>query len=199
MAAKLNCVLQRTYLDDALAVLRLARDLPISVRLIELQNIGPAAALFEKEFVPEAEAVDRLSALLDGAGEVSRAELGVRSPGRYLQPAGWAGNFAFISNSSCASCSDANRIKITPTGVARPCVLHNRDIELREHLNGGTIDAAFAHLFEAILGRDVNPAWTGFHYVDYDLRWDRVERPKGAVVLPLAPVGVTKGPSCSTR
>ena len=83
--------------------------------------------------------------------------------------------------------------------MARPCVLHNRDIELREHLADGTVDAAFAHLFEAIIGRDANPAWTGFHYIDYDLRWDRVERPKGAVVLPLTPVGVTEGPSCSTR
>ncbi|MGH3564898.1 MAG: hypothetical protein ACRDRH_02455 [Pseudonocardia sp.] len=199
MAVKVNCVLQRSYLDDAFAVLRLARDLPISVRLIELQNIGPAVDLFADEFVPEAEAVEHLSGLLDGAGEVSRAELGVRSPGRYLCPTGWAGNFAFISNSSCASCSDANRIKITPTGVARPCILHNRDIELREHLADGTVDIAFAHLFQAILDRDVNPAWEGFHYVDYDLRWDRLARPKGAMVLPLTPIGVTEGPSCPTR
>jgi cyclic pyranopterin phosphate synthase len=199
MAVKVNCVLQRSYLDDAFGVLRLARDLPISVRLIELQNIGPAVELFADEFVPEVEAMEHLSGLLDGAGEVSRSELGVRSPGRYRQPTGWAGNFAFISNSSCASCSDANRIKITPTGVARPCVLHNRDIELREHLAAGTVEAAFTHLFEAILARDSNPAWTGFHYIDYDLRWDRVERPKGAAVLPLTAVGVTKGPTCSTR
>ena len=199
MAGKVNCVLQRSYLDDAFAVLRLARTLPISVRLIELQNIGPATALFPAEFVPEAEAVSHLADLLDGAGEVSRVELGVRSPGRYVQPAGWVGNFAFISNSSCATCSDANRIKITPTGVARPCVLHDRDIELREYLDQGALETAFMRLFDAIIGRDTNPAWQGFHYVDYDLRWDRVERPKNAVVLQLSPPPGRNGSSCAAR
>lgn len=188
MAAKVNCVLQRSYLDDAFGVLGLARTMPISVRLIELQDIGPARAFFASEFIPESEAVAHLAGLLDGADDVSRHALGVRSPGRYRQPSGWAGNFAFISNSSCATCSDANRIKITPTGVARPCILHNRDIELREHLEARSLDVAFAHLFTAILERDANPAWGGFHYVDYDLRWDRIERPKGAVILPLSPV-----------
>jgi GTP 3',8-cyclase len=196
LQVKVNCVLQRSYLDDAFAVLDLARELPISVRLIELQDIGPATLLFPKEFISEAEVTQRLSTLYADAGDVSRAALGVRSPGRYVQPAGWAGNFAFISNSSCATCSDANRIKITPTGVARPCILHNQDLELRDHLDGSGLHAAFAHLFTAILGRDANPAWRGYHYVDYDLRWDRIERPKGVAVLPLTPVN-TPEPRCS--
>lgn len=195
LQVKVNCVLQRSYLDDAFEVLELARDLPISVRLIELQNIGPATLLFATEFIPEAEVVERLAALYAHADGVSRAALGVRSPGRYVQPEGWAGNFAFISNSSCATCSDANRIKITPTGIARPCILHNRDIELRNHLDRDTLEEAFAHLFASILERDTNPAWDGYHYVDYDLRWDRVERPKGVAVLPLTPVNAPE-PRC---
>lgn len=196
LQVKVNCVLQRSYLDDAFAVLDLARELPISVRLIELQNIGPATELFPREFISEAEVTQRLADLYAAAGDVSRAVLGVRSPGRYVQPAGWAGNFAFISNSSCATCSDANRIKITPTGVARPCILHNRDLELRDHLDGNGLHEAFAHLFTAILERDANPAWRGYHYVDYDLRWDRIERPKGVPVLPLTPVNT---PSATTE
>ncbi len=36
--------------------------------------------------------------------------------------------------------------------------------------------------------RDANLAWRGYHYVDYDLRWDRIERPKGVAVLPLTPL-----------
>lgn len=194
ISVKISCVLQRSYVDDAFEILQLARTLPIAIRLIELQNIGPATLLFPREFISEAEVTQRLVGLFDGASEVSRAALGVRSPGRYVQPRGWAGNFAFISNSSCATCSDANRIKITPTGIARPCILHNQDIELREHLEHRTLDTAFAHLFDAILGRDTDPAWQGFHYVDYDLRWDRVERPKGAIVLPLSPINTAASP-----
>ncbi|UED83183.1 radical SAM protein [Streptomyces profundus] len=199
LRVKINCVLQRTYLDDAFAVAQLARELPIAVRLIELQNIGPAQALFDTEFINEAEVRDRLHAWLADAGEVPRDQLGVRSPGQYLRPAGWAGSIGFISNSSCATCSDANRIKITPTGVARPCILHNRDIPLKPHLAEGTLGDAFAHLFQAMLDRDTNDAWQGFHYVDYDLRWDRMERPEGTAVLPLLPVVPTDaaGPSCA--
>lgn len=60
LRVKVNCVLQRTYLDDAFAVAELARDLPIAVRLIELQNIGPAQALFDTEFISEADVRSRL-------------------------------------------------------------------------------------------------------------------------------------------
>lgn len=191
LQVKINCVLQSTYLDDAFAVAELARELPVAVRLIELQNIGPAQALFDTEFISEADVRDRLHEWFAGAGEVSRDQLGVRSPGQYLRPDGWAGSIGFISNSSCATCSDANRIKITPTGVARPCILHNRDIPLKPHLADDTLDDAFAHLFQAMLDRNTNDAWQGFHYVDYDLRWDRMERPEGAPVLPLLPVLTT--------
>ncbi|MDX3855409.1 GTP 3',8-cyclase MoaA [Streptomyces sp. AK02-01A] len=199
LRVKINCVLQRTYLDDAFDVAELARDLPIAVRLIELQNIGPAQALFDTEFIPEAEVRDRLHEWFANAGEVRREELGVRSPGQYLRPDGWAGSIGFISNSSCATCSDANRIKITPTGVARPCILHDRDIPLKPHLSDGTLGDAFGHLFQAMLDRNTNDAWQGFHYVDYDLRWDRMERPEGTPVLPLLPVLTTGAaqPACA--
>ena len=182
---KINCVLQRSYVQDALDVVDLAREWPVAVRLIELQQIGPAVELFPTEFIAEAEIRGHLAGLFESAQEVSRAALGVRSPGQYATPAGWAGSIGFISNSSCATCSDANRIKVTPTGVARPCILHNRDIELRQFLDSGTLDSAFEHLFAAMLGRDENPAWGGYHYVDYDLRWDRVERPKGFNIIPV--------------
>jgi cyclic pyranopterin phosphate synthase len=203
LKVKVNCVLQRSYLADALQVAELAKHLPVAVRLIELQNIGPAQALFDSEFIPEAEVRMRLADWFADAGEVARGSLGVRSPGRYFRPPGWSGSIGFISNSSCATCSDANRIKITPTGVARPCILHNRDIPLKPHLAAGTLGDAFAHLFRAMLDRNGNDAWQGFHYVDYDLRWDRIERPEGVPIRPTLPiVATTSGaaaPSCATR
>jgi cyclic pyranopterin phosphate synthase len=193
LKVKINCVVQRSYLEDALQVACLAKELPVAVRLIELQNIGPASAIFDEEYMSEAEVRPHLEQWLDGAGQVSRKDLGVRSPGDYLRPEGWAGSIGFISNSSCATCSDANRIKITPSGVARPCILHNRDIALKPHLASGTLTEAFAHLFRAMLDRDGNSAWQGYHYVDYDLRWDRMERPFGApVMLPV----LSSGSSC---
>lgn len=182
---KVNCVVQRTYIADALDVVELARDLPIAVRLIELQKIGPARALFMREFVSEGEMREQMEEVLSGATDFPRSRLGVRSSGKYLSPKGWAGTIGFISNTSCASCSDANRIKITPTGVARPCVLHNRDIELKAYINEQRLDEVFEHLFASMLGRNENPAWGGVHHIDYDLRWDRVVRPSAKRVLPM--------------
>ncbi|WKV74182.1 radical SAM protein [Streptomyces sp. PCS3-D2] len=198
LRVKLNCVLMRSYVEDAFAVASIARTLPVAVRLIELQNIGPAQEFFDEEFVPEAEVRTLLSDWFTGAGEVSRTSLGVRSPGQYSQPEGWKGSIGFISNSSCATCSDANRIKVTASGVARPCILHNRDIQLRPHIAGGTLDDAFAHLFTAMLERDSNEAWGGKHYVDYDLRWDRTPRPEGTpILLPILSNNV--GGGCAVR
>ncbi|MCT9080454.1 radical SAM protein [Streptomyces fulvoviolaceus] len=199
MRVKVNCVLQRSFLEDAFGVAELAKRRPVAVRLVELQRIGPAKELFPREFVAEAEVRGHLQTWFEGAGEVPRSELGVRSPGRYLQPPGWEGSIGFISNSSCATCSDANRIKITPTGIARPCILRNRDIELKPHLADRTLTAAFTHLFRAVLERNGNEAWQGFHYVDYDLRWDRFERLKGASALPLLPTASGMSACCSLR
>jgi GTP 3',8-cyclase len=199
MQVKVNCVLQRSYLEDAFEVAELAKRRPVAVRLIELQRIGPAEELIPAEFVAEEEVRGLLQTWFADAVEVPRSELGVRSPGRYLQPPGWQGSIGFISNSSCSTCSDANRIKITPTGIARPCILRNRDIALKPHLAKGTLAEAFTHLFRAMLERDGNDAWQGFHYVDHDLRWDRLERPKGDSVFPLLPLAGGRDAGCSVR
>src|SRR5690606_16471593 len=141
----------------------------------------------------EADVRDRLHQCITTAGEVPRDQLGVRSPGQYLRPGGWAGSIGLTANPSCATCSDATRIKIAPTAAARPCILHDRDVPPRPHT------AAVAHLLQAMLNRNTNPAWQGFHYVDYDLRWDRMERPERTPVLPLLPVRPTgaAGPACA--
>lgn len=83
---KINCVLQRTYLDDAFAVAELARELPVAVRLIELQNIGPAQALFNTEFISEADVRDRLHEWFAGAGRSLVTSSGSVAPGSTSAP-----------------------------------------------------------------------------------------------------------------
>lgn len=86
MRVKINCVLQRTYLDDAFAVAELARDLPVAVRLIELQNIGPAQALFDTEFINEADVRNRLHEWFAGAGRSLVNSSGSVAPGSISVP-----------------------------------------------------------------------------------------------------------------
>lgn len=86
LQVKINCVLQHTYLDDAFAVAELARDLPVAVRLIELQNIGPAQALFDTEFISEADVRDRLHEWFAGAGRSLVTSSGSVAPGSTSAP-----------------------------------------------------------------------------------------------------------------
>lgn len=172
---KVNCTLMRTYVNDALQMLTLAKKFPIDLRFVELQEIGPAKKFFAKEFISEDEFLSNeyvKQILKNVSGEKERKKMGVRSPGKYYIINGWKGTFAFISNTSMPVCADGNRIKITPTGRLRPCTLENCDLNLRDYLVANNEDEAFRKVFFAILNRESNPCHRGFHFIDYDLRWD---------------------------
>lgn len=174
LKVKVNCTLLRSYCKDAIDMLIMAEKYPIDLRFVELQEIGPAVQFFDKEFISEAEFCqlpELVEILKKQAGEKSRKDIGVRSPGKYIRINGWKGTFAFISNTSMPVCADGNRLKITPTGRLRPCTLENCDINLKNHF-GKDLDQVFQRVFYTMLNRDNNPCHRGFHYIDYNLRWD---------------------------
>ena len=174
LSVKINCTLMRSYVNDALKMLSLPERYPLDLRFVELQEIGPAAHFFDKEFMSEQEFFalpEMKETVAKENGEKSRESIGVRSPGRYIKIDGWKGTFAFISNTSMPVCADGNRLKITPTGRLRPCTLENCDINLREHFNVD-MDDVFRRVFYTMLNRESNPCHRGFHYIDYNLRWD---------------------------
>ena len=173
---KINCTLLRSYLNDAIEVIKFAKDNPVAVRIVELQNINKAKVFFDKEFVPEDELrhileTDEYFSGLQEAADV-RDQLNVRSPGTYSKPSGWKGSFGFISNTSKPVCMDGNRIKVTPTGRIRPCTLEKMDIDIVSVIEKGKVEEAFKYLFLCFLTRDCNPEHRGYHYIDSDLRWD---------------------------
>lgn len=174
LKVKVNCTLLRKYYKDAIDMLILAEKYPIDLRFVELQEIGPAVQIFDREFISEAEFCqlpELVEIMKHQEGEKNRRDIGVRSPGRYIQINGWKGTFAFISNTSMPICADGNRLKITPTGRLRPCTLENCDINLKDHL-GKDLDQVYQSVFYTMLNRDNNPCHRGFHYIDYNLRWD---------------------------
>ena len=172
---KVNCTLMKSYIDDEVRMLTLAKDFPIDLRFIELQEIGPAKKFFSREFISEEDFLsikDVQQILKDVVGEKDRKTMGVRSPGKYYIVKDWKGTFSFISNTSMPVCADGNRIKITPTGRLRPCTLENCDIDIKRYISSNTEEEAFRKVFFALLNRESNPCHRGFHYIDYDLRWD---------------------------
>lgn len=171
---KINAVIMRSYLDDTFSLLELARKRNIAIRFIELQEIGPAKKIFGKEFVSQDEFIQRAGLLLMDKNEVERTSLKVRAPGKYFNYEGWKGSVSFISNTSRPFCGDGNRIKITPNGYARPCTLNERDIYLGDYIDNNDLSSAFTYLFNCILNRDNDSCHRGFHYIDYDLRWENI-------------------------
>lgn len=174
---KINCTLLRTYMNDAIDVIKFAKDNPVAVRIVELQNINKAKNFFDKEFVSEDELrhileTDTFFSGIHEADDV-RDQLNVRSPGTYSKPSGWNGSFGFISNTSKPVCMDGNRIKVTPTGRIRPCTLEKMDIDIVSMIEKGEVEEAFKYLFMCFLTRDCNPEHRGYHYIDSDLRWDK--------------------------
>lgn len=174
LKVKINCVLLRSFTNDALEVLRLAKKFPVALRFIELQNIGPAKIFFDQEYISQDEFFSKLSGIKNRLHQIDRKLFNVRSPGEYYKIKGFRGSISFISNTSRPFCADGNRIKVTPSGIARPCTLGDKDINLKKYITEDGIEDGFIHLFKCILNRDCDPSHRGFHYIDYDLRWDNV-------------------------
>ena len=174
---KVNCTLLRSFAEDAIDIIKLAKDNAVAVRVVELQNINLARTIFDREFLSEKELWSRLceDPFFEGLSTAQdvRDTLGVRSPGVYYRPENWAGSFGFISNTSKPVCMDGNRIKVTPTGRIRPCTMEKMDINLVEIIEKGLLKEAFQYLFLCYLTRDCNPEHRGYHYIDSDLRWDK--------------------------
>lgn len=175
LQVKVNCTLMRSYIQDAYEMILLAKRLPISVRLIELQYIGPAKNFFDSEFVSESEMKKTpmfREIMKNNYSMGDRKQLGVRTPGIYHKIDGWKGMFSFISNTSHPICIGCNRIKITPSGRLRACILDYADVDLIPFLLENKLDEAFKYMFMNFIELDNNPYHKGYHYIDYNLRWN---------------------------
>lgn len=175
LQVKVNCTLMRSYIQDAYEMILLAKRLPVSVRLIELQYIGPAKKFFDQEFVSEAEMKETTmfkEIMKNNYSIGDRKQLGVRTPGVYYKIDGWKGLFSFISNTSHPICIGCNRIKITPSGRLRACILDYADVDLIPYLLDNKLDEAFKYLFMNFVELENNPYHKGYHHIDYNLRWN---------------------------
>jgi cyclic pyranopterin phosphate synthase len=145
LVLKLNCVPVRGLNeDDIVPLAELARERAAAVRFIELMPLGLGEALSP---VPRAEIFDRLR---NAFGELSRCEsqLG-NGPAEYYCVAGFAGKIGFISALSHNFCDRCNRLRLTGTGVLKPCLSSDAGVDIRAVLRGGGDDAAVTEAVRA--------------------------------------------------
>ena len=130
---KVNTVVLRGVNDGEITALaRLSETRPFHVRFIEYMHLNNAAASsYHRHFMPGRDIRARLEAAL-GALEPVPTE--PSAPARLFRVPGWAGAIGFINPVSEPFCSSCSRMRVTSDGMLRPCLLTDRELELRTAL-----------------------------------------------------------------
>ena len=136
LPVRINCVICREINDDAPGELaKLARDLPVDVRFIELMPIGAAKGL---ETVPNASVLARIE---EQYGKTTESPGGDGDgPAVYRRADGFTGRIGFISAMHGKFCAACNRLRLTSVGELKPCLCYADTVPLREILRDGAAD-----------------------------------------------------------
>lgn len=147
---KFNVVVVRGMNDDEVVdFCRKTRTDGWHVRFIELMPIGANADWSQERIVPLTEVRARIESEC-GPLEPVHGPRG-NGPARYYQVAGAQGSVGFIGALSDHFCPTCNRLRLTADGGLRPCLLSDREIDLRGPIRSGAgIDTIKDLLIQAI-------------------------------------------------
>lgn len=149
---KINCVPIRGANDSQLVPLaRLSLEHPVDVRFIEHMPIGPDGLWNQESFLSAGEVMTTLSRELGPLTPRAEAEPG--APARLYTLPGARGSVGFISAVSEHFCGHCNRLRLTADGKLKPCLLTNREVDLRGPLRAGASDEELRELFLAAAGQ----------------------------------------------
>lgn len=131
---KINLVAIRGFNDDELAdFAAMALDTPRHIRFIEFMPVH-GDAFDRNSFLPVKEIRKRIE---ERTGPLEPAALHGHGPAVYFRPPGGRGTLGFISAISHPFCSRCNRLRLTADGKLRPCLLANREWDLKQALRSG--------------------------------------------------------------
>lgn len=134
---KINNVVMRGLNDDEIpAFARLTLTRAWHVRFIEVMPVGETAGLAKVGFVPMAEVRQRIESEIGPLVPSDGAERGA-GPARYYRLPNALGTIGFISAVSEHFCFHCNRLRLTADGKLRPCLLSDREIDIRAALRRG--------------------------------------------------------------
>lgn len=137
---KINAVVVKGLNDDELVSLAsLSLKKPWHIRFIELMPVGNMESwgdgfpLAPDRFISKQEMLSHLSEL-NLEPDVTKAGNG---PARMYRIPGGIGMIGFISPIGEHFCASCNRLRLTSDGFLRPCLLLDREIDIKESLKNG--------------------------------------------------------------
>ena len=141
---KVNVVVMRGRNEDEIpGFLDFSLRENVTVRFIEYMPLNMDAE-WEKRYVPREEmmesAAGRLSPVSDGSEEPN-------APARYYNISGSGLRAGFISPVSHGFCSRCNRMRLTPEGRLRACLLSENSVDIKTLMRNGCSDADLLDAF----------------------------------------------------
>ena len=150
LTVKINCVLLAGQpQEDWIRLAGLAKGRKVDVRFIEMMPIG-----FGKQYAGAGQE-KVLETLKNVFGEPKRysGRLG-NGPAVYVHFPGFHGKTGFISAVSHQFCSTCNRVRLTSTGILKPCLQYGGGTDLRKLIREGAEDSEVRENMEkAIYGK----------------------------------------------
>lgn len=158
LTVKINCVpLAGQPQEDWIRLAGLAKDRKIDVRFIEMMPIG-----FGKQYAGAGQE-KVLETLKNAFGEPEQysGRLG-NGPAVYVQFPGFRGRTGFISAVSHQFCSTCNRVRLTSTGILKPCLQYRGGTDLRKLIREGADDSEIRENMEkTIYGKPASHHFDG--------------------------------------
>jgi cyclic pyranopterin phosphate synthase len=143
---KLNAVIVRGINEgEIVALARLTKDHPFHFRFIEYMHLNNAAHdAYEQHFMPGREIRARIEEAL---GSLEPLETDPAAPARLFKIPGWQGAIGFINPVSEPFCGACSRMRLTSDAKLRPCLLTDREFDLRPALRAADPVAAIQESF----------------------------------------------------
>ncbi|MDZ7704081.1 MAG: GTP 3',8-cyclase MoaA [Trueperaceae bacterium] len=168
---KLNAVMIRGINDGEIVRLaELTRDLPIHVRYIEYMHLNNAASDdYYRSFMPGKEIRAWVESAVGGLEPVATDP---SAPARLFRVPGWQGAIGFINPVSEPFCGACSRMRLTSDAKVRPCLMTDRELDMRPALLADDPVAAIQDVFLVAAHRKVRSGIT-----------TPVERPRTMVAI----------------
>ena len=130
--------------DEVVDMAKLAMDHPYQIRFIEYMPFRPGESyLFTTDEIKEKLAEAGFTNLIP--------QMKNNSPARIYTIPGFQGTIGFISPVSEHFCASCNRMRLTPDGYLRPCLLSNDEYSLRTDLRSGISDEGLREKIKEIV------------------------------------------------